>query len=586
MILIYDGMLSKQRAETHAAVAREMEAQSTAEDIETLPMLLTHWRRAGRPSKVVSYLERVAALRLRQFDNAGAITLLEEFCERVKDPGVPEDRMRDARCLIMLGKAHSGLGKMVEAEVAFREGLAKLDMRLPSGRRILALELCRQMVRQIRQRRSARSIQILRPDAGEMLSEDQQKAEMAAEAHEALMQIFYFSGQKGRLLHSALSAANLAGELGGATPGLAVNTAGLGAICGVIPLRKQAAYYLKRASDIAEVLDVPSASSRVNLFSGLYETAVADWKNAERAFLEGMTSADAIRDKRLWCEHAVSFELICSPWSLTHAFQGVDAWEALLDRLEDISLDRNDTQVQACAHLARVRGNRSMGRKTNDAKSRAMLERLLAPTSPMLELIHYAEGAGLLAATAFESGDKDVGRAWMGMARQQMADLESGMKSRTLPALMAVFDACLRQYEHGTAGDRTAATELAALVTTKLRTFARIYPIGRPYLYLCKGDLAALGGKSKAAVRHWRSGLSEAMRLKMCTAAASLSQRLSLVGAGDNGSLSGEARLLRQLAADTPANREVFQRIVSAAVDVPSALKGKNRSVAYTLHNN
>ncbi|WP_299848737.1 AAA family ATPase [uncultured Roseovarius sp.] len=584
--LVYDGMLSEQKAETHAAVAHEMEAQTTAEDIETLPLLLTHWRRAGHAAKVVIYIERLAALRLRQFDNAAAISLLEEFCERIADPDVPQDTMRDARCFMMLGKAHSGLGKMVEAEVAFREGLSKLGMRLPSSRRSLVLELGKQIFRQMRQRRKTDPAQMSYADASRTFSTRQQRAELAAGAHETLTQIFYFNGQKGKLLHSALSAANLSSELGVATPSLAVNTAGLGAICGVIPLRKQATYYLRRAADIAKIVDVPSASSRVSLFSGLYDIAVANCERAKRHFLDGMESANAIRDQRLWCEHAVSFELICSPWSLTHAFKDIETWDALVERLEEISLERDDMQVHACALLGRLRGNRAIGRKVNDKKSWTKLEHILAPTSPKLELIHYAEGSGLLASAAFEEGDKVRGDVWIEVARQRMADLESGMKSRTLPALMAVFEACLRQLEHSIADERAASIDLARSVAAKLRTFARIYPIGRPYLSLCMGDLAALDGKSKAAVRHWRSGLSEATRLKMRAAAAISARRLGLISEDENGHFPDDLALFDRIEADAPTDREMVHQILSTTTEIPIGNKNDQKSGDFSLHNN
>ena len=584
--LVYDGMLSDQRSETHAAVAQEMEAQASAEDVETLPLLLTHWRLADNAAKIVTYLERVAALRLRQFDNAAAISLLEEYFDRIATSDVQNDLMRDARCFMMLGKAHSGLGKMVEAEAAFRSGLGKLGMPLPDNRRTLTLGLGRQMLQQIRQRRLETPVQKADDDARVSFNLRQQQAEMAAEAHEMLMQIFYFNGQKGRLLHSALSAANLSAGLDVATPSLAINTAGLGAICGVIPLRKQAAHYLQRASEIAEAVDVPSVSSRVRLYSGLYETAVASFERAKRNFLDGMESADAIRDQRLWCEHAVSFELICSPWSLTPAFRDIDAWDELVDRLEAISIERSDFQVQACAVLGRLRGNLSIGRTERRGEVQARMEQLLSPASPKLELIHYAEGAGLLAKMAFETGDRVSGKSWLEMARGQMADLEPGMKSRTLPALVAVFEACLCQLDNGTEEERAAAVSLASSVIAKLRTFARIYPIGRSHLLLFRGDLAASAGNSKAATGHWRAGLSVAMRLGMYASVAVLMRRLEFIGADCRDRVADETAILRQLGEEHSADREMFHRILSMTTDIPVRLRKDGKSETINLGNN
>lgn len=585
--LVYDGLLSQQKAETHAVVARQMEVHTNVEDIETLPLLLNHWRCAGDAAKLVIYLERLAASRLRQFDNASTISLLEEFFGRVKELEVPDDTMRDARCFLMLGNAHLGLGKMVEAEAAFEKGLAMLGMRLPSSRVAVALELGKQVIGQTRRRWRSDKFEIPQlADGNRRFCLRLQRAEMAAEAHQMLIHIFYFNGQKAKLLNSALSAANLSADLGVASASLAINTAALGAICGVIPLRKQAAYYLQRASKVADFIDEPSASGRVCLYSGLYETAVADWDRAGRSFLDGMEKADATGDRRLWCEHAVSFELICSPWSLTYAFQDIDAWDALLSRLEEISLEREDMQVYACANLGRLRGNKSIGRKVDDIETRAKLEQLMDPAaSPKLELIHYAEGAGLLASAAFEASQGDNGEAWMDLARQRMGDLEPGMKSRTLPALRAVFDACLCQLKYGKPDDRAATIDLASLVTSKMQSFARIYPIGRPYLFLCKGDLALLRGRPKAAERYWRSGFSESMKLKMRAATAISMQRLQSIRDFSGERISDDPTLLHNLDRDTPAARDVFHKIHSCAFGNTATLENIIKEEAYPRHN-
>jgi class 3 adenylate cyclase len=532
--LVYDGMLRDQKVDTHAALARDMETTGTAEDVETLPLLLMHWRGAGDPAKVATYLERLAALRLRQFDNMAAISLLEEYFERIADPTVPRDVMRDARCCVMLGEANAGLGKMIEAETAFCAGLDHLGMRAPTSRLSLSLALSTEILGQILHRVRLKPVETY-PLVTEASSDlRHQKAEMAARAHEALMQKFYFDGQKARLLHSALAAANLSEGLGRATPSLAVNTAGLGAICGIIPLRRQARHYLGRASEMAKRVDVPSASSRVSLYDGLYATAAADFETAGRRFREGMASAEAIGNERLWCEHAVSYELICSPWSRTPAFQDMETWRSLLDRLERISRERDDRQVQACALLGRLRGDRSAGVRQEKGSEHETLAHYLAPSSPRLEMIHYAEGAGLLATAALEAGDLAGAMAWLGIARQHMTNIESGMKSRSLPAFAAVFDACRLQMELGDAKDRAAAIELGALVVRKLRTFARIYPIGRPHLRLFQGDLAFNRERHTLAARHWRSGLAQAKGIEMMAAADILSGRLDAFRAGQS----------------------------------------------------
>ncbi|MDW4498815.1 AAA family ATPase [Sulfitobacter sp. D35] len=528
--LVYDGMLSDQKAETHAAVARGLEAETTAEDVEALPQLLSHWRAAGDSGKVLTYLERVATLRLRQFDNPAAIALLHEYFETRERAGTDDDAIRDARCHLMLGRAHSGHAQMSEAETAYRAGLARLGLPLPRSRAAVLGALGREMVRHLGGRRHSGPIPPPARRGERTFGKDEVRAELAAQAHEVLMQIYYFNGEKGRLLHSALCASNFASDLGVSTPSLAINTAGLGAICGVIPLRRSAQHLLGRAAAIAEVVDDPTASSRVCLFAGLYQVAIGDWQAAQANFESGFATAEALNDRRLWCEHAASYELICSPWSLTPAFRDTAYWASTIARLEEIARDRDDMQVLACAVLGRMRGQAILGPQDADDPTLESLRSLMGLDPSKLEVIHYVEGAGLLARAAFSANKMEDGAGWLDLARQHLPDLHPGMKSRTLPALVALFDACLHPRLIA-ASDGKPPRDILRPLMRKFSTFARIYPIGRPHLLRCQGDLAAVAGQSAKSQRHWRESLDAGARLKSRIAAACAAHRLSSSGA-------------------------------------------------------
>ena len=71
--VVYASMLSEQKQEAHAAIARAIERGGRLSEAETLPLILNQWQRAGDRHKVFEYLDRVAELRLRQFENVSAI---------------------------------------------------------------------------------------------------------------------------------------------------------------------------------------------------------------------------------------------------------------------------------------------------------------------------------------------------------------------------------------------------------------------------------------------------------------------------------------------------------------------------------
>ena len=91
----------------------------------------------------------------------------------------------------------------------------------------------------------------------------------AARAYELLTFIYYFRGDKTRIIHATLRATNLA-EHAQLAPILAVQYSNLGAICGVVPLRKRAEHYLGIASDLTKQLAMPTVTANVSLLSGLY----------------------------------------------------------------------------------------------------------------------------------------------------------------------------------------------------------------------------------------------------------------------------------------------------------------------------
>ncbi|MEM9269651.1 MAG: hypothetical protein AAGA78_12025, partial [Pseudomonadota bacterium] len=280
--LVYDGLLSDQRAAAHVACAEAFEAEPSSQGVETLPVILSHWRSSGRVDKVLSYLDRVASLRLRQFDSTGAKELLDEFFDLLSTHPVGDlDTERLATAHLMQARACNQLGLMAQAEASYTQGLTLAGNPLPVGKLGLVGGLLRQVARQFKQRmQSGHDGPVEQLSDYEGPTAEARMTHHSALAYENLTRIYYFSGRKANLLHAALSAANLAGSLDRATPTLAVNYASLGAICGVIPLRKQANHYLGRAADLAAKFDEPSTIARVSLLSGLYRTATANWDEA------------------------------------------------------------------------------------------------------------------------------------------------------------------------------------------------------------------------------------------------------------------------------------------------------------------
>lgn len=531
--LVYASLLTKQRRGAHSTLARLLEADSESADSVRLPLILHHWRCAENPQKVVLYLDQVAALRLRQFDNMTAITLLNECLALSHEHGIELDNQRRAYCHLLLGEAYVGAGRMGGARKSYETGLSLLHQALPKSWTGLMLGLFWQGLRQCLRR--LKGEQLAKPPLSKVRKGTSwQRFHVAAQAYEDLTRIYYLSGEKARMLHATLKATNLAEGLHEITPQLAINYATLGAICGVIPLRRQAEHYLDRASDLADQYKEPNVTSMVHLTEGLYRTSIADWAQAKANFVAGLDVAKATGDKRRWCELAISLETICGPWLLTPAFSSLKAWEALLNEMYQIGRDRDDSHVLGCAVLARLRGNEILGRDAQIKKCLKEMEELLRQEASDLELIHRVEGCAHLAGMKFAQGNIESGDMWLLRCDRLLPDLSPGMKVRTLAALSFLFDACMeRMALSSTLGvDASLGFGLAEQALSKLKSFARIYPVGKAERLRCEGDFCALNGQSRKAMRLWQNSLEWATRLETALSAFKAIERLERAGYG------------------------------------------------------
>lgn len=511
---IYDSMLAEQRREAHRAIARTMEESRQPDNAENLPLILSHWERAEEAALSFNYLDRVAELRLRQFDNEAVVELINRFFRTAKELALEINTARRAAAWFLLGEASLNLGRALPARQAYEEGLRLSGVPLPGSSASLALHLVLDIAEQVwRRLRHRDATWVLKREIAQSQSDP---FLLAAKAHEDLTRIYYFTSEKLRLVHATLRATNLAERNTLVSPTMAVNYASLGAICGVIPLRRQAAHYSRIASALSERIDRPGTRVRVHLLAGLYQTSIGSWNEAQDEFDAGLGHAAAVGDLRRWCELAVGLETICGPWLLTPAFNGVAPWELLVTRICDEGRRRGDIQVLGCGLLGGIRGHAALGDREAIAPMLDELGQIITERAGGLELVHCVEGASFLAEQAHGRGERQVARSWFDRGMQWCADLNPAMKTRTLPALVQLFDVAITQSD-----DKLMA---ASSVLAKLWRFARVYPIGRPAAFLAEATLRARRGQTRSAARAASKAFDEAVRLAAPAMAAAALQ--------------------------------------------------------------
>jgi class 3 adenylate cyclase len=512
---VYDSMLAAQRRQAHSTIAMAMEASGEPDNAENLPVILSHWERAGNLRNSHKYLDRVAELRLRQFDNAAVVDLISRFFRTADEAAIEIERGRRAAACFMFGEANLNLGRAEAARHAYEEGLRLAGVPLPVSRASLALHLVLDLVEQVWRRLVHRNPNwILEREIAQLPSEP---FLLAAKAHEDLTRIYYFTSEKLRLVHATLRATNLAERHRYVTPTTAVNYASLGTICGVVPLRRQAEHYSRLAAALAERIDHPGTHIRVHLLAGLYQTSIGGWREAKTHYVAGLERALTLGDMRRWCELAVGLETITGPWLLTPAFDGIGSWQILVERICEEGRTRGDIQVLGCGLLGGIRGLAALDR--SDDRMLDEFAKLIAEQVAGLELVHCVEGASFLADAAFKRGDKAEATTWLEQAFRWTAELNPAMKSRTLPALVGLFAVAIDHCEGGFSQVRS--------VLAKLRHFARVYPIGRPAASLCEAILRARLGQTRRAKYAAQRAFDQAIRLQMPADAAAALEYLT-----------------------------------------------------------
>jgi class 3 adenylate cyclase len=527
--VVYASMLSEQKREAHAAIARAMEQNGQLAEAETLPLILNQWQRAQERSKVFEYLDRVAELRLRQFDNNSAIKHIASFLKIAEAKDIPVSLDRLAAAHFMRADAQLNLGQIQAAREGYETGLRLIGLRVPSSPVGLWFKLAWQITEHLVRSRRA---DIFFDGAKEGRISPVSGAIMvrAARAHESLTEIFYFMGDKGRLVYATLRATNLAERFAKPSPVLVVNYASLGAICGVVPLRKRARRYLEVARTLSEQIENPAVGIRVGLLSGLYETSVAQWQAAKTLFKPALEQAEAIGDTRSWCELAVCMETILSPWLLNPAYEGEEIWGELVEKICRTARTNGDMQVLGCGLTAGLRGARVLGTAAR-GEYLDELATLLREHRASLEAIHALEGAAILADQALDCENASASQHWLEQMSISITEVNPTVKSRTLPALCAAFATAMRhRNEPESARIKLLCRRLADRSAKALRQFARIYLIGRPRSLLFAGDLHARFGNFPDAAHPWRQALIAGLELQMPADALAAIIRLRRAG--------------------------------------------------------
>ncbi len=510
----YNMLLFAQRRALHQAVAEWYE-RTYADDLSPFYSILAyHWQAANAIPKAIDYLEKAGQQALHNYANAEAV----EFFSRalaLTEPGPAEVdgeqaaveaaslRLRRAGWETNLGQAYVNWAKLSEGRAHLERGLALLGYPLPQSRAGLLSGLAGQVWRQTVNRfwparalgRGAASRPVLL---------------QAARAYEGLTAVYYFANESLLTLYAAFRSLSLA-EAAGPSPELARGYASVGVIISFVPLHRLANLYCRRALEMAGQIDDLPARAWVFLLAGVYYAGVGRWAEAETLLTQVKEISERLGDHSRWSDAVGNLGMV-------HYFEGHFQQSAeLYDQLLVSSERRSDAHNRAWALRGQAYCLLPCGEFAGALDRLQTIQTILSQNPDIVDEALHIDVYGLLALTRARRHEPDQALAAANQAVSLIAKT-SPTSYLSLPGYGGVVETYLGLWEHHLATGAPLPQNLKANIRQACRalgSYARVFPIGRPRAYLCRGSFEWLSGRPYLARQLWSRSLSAAQRLGM-----------------------------------------------------------------------
>jgi len=498
----YNLLLFARRRQLHRAVAEWYEGNY--KDLSPFyPLLAHHWGKAGDVAKTIDYLDKAGAQALRNYANQEAVGFfarlltVDDQLEPERSNGHP--RLQRACWERQLGEAHLGLGNLAEGREHLSQALALLGQRLPTTPVGLAVRLLKHVLRQAAHRVwSSRLVGRSRDDSDTLLE--------AARAYEQLGEIYYYAQEKIKAICAALCALNAA-EAAGPSPELARGYATMCLGAGVVSRHRLAERYNLLARGTARTVGHPPTLGYVLMATGAYDLGIGQWDKVKAAVEQAAEIFYGLGDWRRW-------EVILSMEGPRAFFQGEFKHSAdVYAELYRSARRRGDVQNQCWGLAGQAINQLRLGRIDEAVRSVESIEldELLAE-----HRFEKTWASAVLALACLRRGERE--RAFQLARETGQPFTSSDPRYASLMPCSCVAEVFLELWEAG--GDRSPGEGKAlagsALQSCKaLHGYARVFPIGRPYAWLCQGRYEWLAGRAARAQKAWQKSLLAAVRLGM-----------------------------------------------------------------------
>jgi len=291
---------------------------------------------------------------------------------------------------------------------------------------------------------------------------------------------------------------------------------------GSVPIHPLARAYARRAEQTARRTGQLWPLGYVRFITCVYLIGAARWAELDDALAEAQGLLEQAGDRRALGD-ALTVQAMSSLYrgQFQHAAAGFDDVHQRGRRDENI-------QHQVWGLLGKAECLLRAGQSGEAAR---LLEAALALLTDHPDQAEQLRAYGLLAVVRLRQGNATAARQAAGEAARRIAKFRAPTAHYLLEGYAGVAEVYLSLW--ATNNDSGGTRRAARHACRDLRSFARIFPIGKPRARLWQGRLAQLSGRTEWAQAAWRAGLASAERLGMPFEAALAHSELSRHGAGE-----------------------------------------------------
>ena len=502
----YNSVPFARRRQLHRSVAEWHEREFESNLAPHLALLAHHWTQAESLEKAVHYCSEAGKQSLRNHANPEAARLFSEALRL--DESAASGARTQARAKrrgeweLGLGKAYVNWSKYVEGRAHLERGLSLQREKVPRHAVGTVAALLKEAVVQV----------VYRLMPGRRRPSGEARRERLLEfsrTFEALTEIYFVQDEPLRCLHAVFRSLNLA-EAAGPSPELAWGYSSVASLLGFMTMHRVAEFYFDLSARVSRRIADPASNAWVALGRAVYLTGLGRWDVAARLLGQSIALSDSLGDRRRGDDARIILTLV----QLYQAKFSESLRSAEL--LYKSAKERLDIRIQAEALYGKAWSLLLLDRPR---ELPACIQELDLLRSAQMKIGGWHRKQDVYSLSALlDASNGEFARASEHAGKALAASRGAHQPNDVLiqSAILEVQLRLLRIAENGAPGNSTpqsSVPEANAAVRgslKRLRSYCRVFPIGRPLLHLSQAEHEWIKGNSAAAVKDCELALKAA----------------------------------------------------------------------------